>query len=803
MFRGDRRLEAGLRLPGVPGHAEPGNAVKRARHPLPRPDDDRDRMIAARERLSALQADELDGLDDLLAPAAVSARTNGDVEEAPQHGSPQRRLRGRILEKRSMAPPSPPEFDLTPPSVAVPLADVASPIAAAPSSNEANLPGPDVPVPPSSECDGPVNPTQSSLRSPLAGARRLLAGLAGSSRAPRLPEPAFADGAASPAGRQPSLAKAELAQALLASRRAFLAAGVFSLVINVLMLAGPLFMLQVYDRVLTSGSVPTLVVLSIMTAAAYAIIGFLELVRSRIVSRIGAEVDGRIGDRVFEASLRRSVRSQGTSPPALRELDSLRQFLASQGPLTLFDAPWTPIYLGAIFMLHWTLGVAATLGAGMLLAIAVLSEVRSRGPQLESGRAAFRSLELAETGQRNAESILAMGMLGAYRARWQQANRESLAWQILAADRLGSMSALSKSLRLLLQSLMLAVGAALAINGLISAGAIVASTIILGRALAPVEQAIGHWRQLLKARESYGKLGELLRQQPVPPARTALPAPKGELQVSALGIASPDGRQPIVSGVGFAVRAGQMLAVVGPSASGKSSLARVLVGIWPAAMGEVRIDGARIDQWSPEELGRHIGYLPQSVELFAGTVAENIARFNPAASDADIVAAATEAHAHEMILGLEQGYQTQLGAFGNHLSAGQRQRIGLARALFGAPSLVVLDEPNSNLDRAGDEALALALDGCRQRGQTVVLVSHRMQAVARADLLLVLERGGQRTSGPRDAVLKVLQGGAPAAPAARKPETPAPRPPQPAVVASISLSGGAPAPLQPMRRGGR
>ncbi len=553
--------------------------------------------------------------------------------------------------------------------------------------------------------------------------------------------------------------RGELMAAVFASRPAFKSIAWFSLASNVLMLAGPLFMLQVYDRVMTSGSMPTLIALFALTAAIYAVIGLLELVRSRVIVRVGVELDQRMSERVFAASLRRSLGQPGTSLHALRELDQLRQFIAGPGPLTFFDAPWTPIYLLVVFLTHWTLGVAATLGAILLVVIAWASEIRSRQPMAEAAKAGHRSLELAESGQRNAEAITAMGMLSAYRSRWQTANRESLGWQVLASDRLASLSSLSKSLRLLLQSLMLAIGAALAINGQISAGAIIAATIIFGRALAPVEQIVSQWRSFVKARESFAKLEELLKDHPEPPQKTSLPAPKGRLETRGLRVAAPIGQTVILANVTFAVEPGQMVAVIGPIASGKSSLARALVGLWQPAGGEILLDGARLDQWDGEALGRHIGYLPQNVELFAGSVRENIGRFDPSASDADVVAAARAAHAHDMIMSLPKGYDTELGAFGTYLSAGQRQRIGLARALFGDPALIVLDEPNANLDRSGDEALAAAIDGMRAAGHAVVLVSHRVQAIGKADLLLYLERGQQRAFGPRDDVLRFLQSG--------------------------------------------
>lgn len=554
----------------------------------------------------------------------------------------------------------------------------------------------------------------------------------------------------------------ELFHAISQSRDAIVATGVFSLVINLLMLTGPLFMLQVYDRVMTSGSIPTLIALAVLTGFLYAVIGLLELVRTRVVVRVGLEFDKRIADRVFRSALRRGVTGKVSSVSALRELDQIRQFVAGPGPITLFDAPWTLIYLAVIFLLHWTLGIVATAGALVLVVLTLMSERMTRQPLIDASKANARSIELAETGQRNAEAIAAMGMLDAYRSRWQRANSEALAWQTIAADRLGSISATTKTLRLGLQSLMLAVGAALALSNEISAGTIVAATIIFGRALAPVEQAIGQWRTMLKALESYAKIDLLLRETPEPTQRTALPAPKGRLDVEGLRVAAPETRQLILANLAFAVEPGQMLAVIGPSASGKSTLARALVGLWPPFGGSIRLDGARLEQWNPEALGRHIGYLPQNVELFSGTVRDNISRFRPDASDEEVVAAARMAHAHDLILALPNGYESEVGPSATYLSGGQRQRIGLARALFGNPVLVVLDEPNANLDRAGDEALAAAIDGMRTRGQAIVLISHRVQAISKADLLLYLDRGLQKAFGPRSDVMRMLQGGLPA-----------------------------------------
>lgn len=551
-----------------------------------------------------------------------------------------------------------------------------------------------------------------------------------------------------------------MAKAILESRRAFIAAGVFSCVINILMLAGPLFMLQVYDRVLTSGSIPTLLALSIMTAIAYLIIGGLELIRSRVIIRMGMEIDQRIGTRIFESALSHSLKGSGQSNNALRELDQIRHFVSSPGPLAFFDAPWTPVYLLVIFLAHWVLGIAATIGALLLLAVAWLGETGSRTPQTEAGASAARAIELAETGQRNAEALTAMGMVGAYRSHWERANGESLAWQLTAADHLSTTTAFSKTLKLLFQSMMLAIGAALALSGAISAGAIVAGTIIFGRALAPVDQAIGHWRSFLKARTSFAKLETLLKEQPPEPPKTAMPPPKGNLAVENISVAAPNSRQLILSKIRFGVKPGQVLAVIGPSASGKSTLVRALVGVWKPFTGTITLDSARLDQWSSEDLGGHIGYLPQSVELFSGTIKDNIARFIEGARDEEVVEAAKNAHAHELILNLPDGYETQVGPFATHLSGGQRQRIALARALFRDPPLVILDEPNANLDRDGDVALSSAIDGMRARCQAVVLVSHRVQAIGKADLLLYINQGIQQAFGPRDEVMKMIQNAA-------------------------------------------
>jgi PrtD family type I secretion system ABC transporter len=551
--------------------------------------------------------------------------------------------------------------------------------------------------------------------------------------------------------------RGEMWLALLASKRAIIFVGWFSCAINILMLAGPLFMLQVYDRVMASGSMATLGALLALTLAVYGIIGLLELARSRLVTRIGTEIDQRIGDRIFEAAMKSQLSNTGSPSGALRDLDTLRNFVAGPAPTTFFDVWWAPVYLLVIFATHWTLGLAATVGCAMLLFTAWLSDARSRAPLTESQKAAVRSMEMAETGQRNAEVLAAMGMIGAYRHRWQKLNKASLEWQMYSSDVLGGISSASKALRLVLQSVMLAIGAALALKGEISAGAIIAATIIFGRALAPVEQVITHWRSSLKAHDAYKKLELLLAA--VPPSHRAMtmPQPKGHMEITGLRVGAPGSDRLILAGISFEVKPGQMLAVIGPSASGKSTLTRALVGLWAPAGGSIKLDGIEINRWDSEALGQHIGYLPQDMELFSGTVRENIGRFRADATDQEIIAAATAAHAHELVMSLPNGYATELGAFGTHLSGGQRQRIALARALFRNPAIVVLDEANANLDRAGDVALANAIDGMRKRGQAIIFVSHRVQ-IQQADTLLYIEKGQQKAFGPREQVLAAING---------------------------------------------
>lgn len=596
------------------------------------------------------------------------------------------------------------------------------------------------------------------------GVRDRMAGLAGAANTGNEISPPIVDRANDTSAgtdlqsARPSVDPAgELSAALRASRPALVAVLAFSLVVNVLMLATPAFMLQVYDRVLASGSLPTLVALTGMTIVILAVAAALDIVRARVMVRVARDIDARLNERVLDASLAQALtrgRSDGTGP---RELDHLRQLLSGPAPIAILDAPWTPIYLVVVMGFHPWLGVTALVGATILLTLGWAAEWRSRRPLGAALLATAESAALADSAERNAQVVTAMGMGAALRTRWRIAHEHALALQAEAADRLSTIFALTRAARLMLQIAMLAVGAWLAIAGEISAGVIIAASIMMGRALAPLEQVIAQWRSLSRGKEAMRRIDRLLIAEPPAARRLALPVPRGALSVQALAMTAPANRQTIIEGVTFAVEPGQVLAIAGPSGSGKSTLARALVGVWPLAGGEVRIDGARLDQWDAAELGRHIGYLPQEVELFAGTARDNIARFDPSATDAEVIAAAEAAGAHALILGLPKGYGTELGPFGAHLSAGQRQRVALARALFRNPPLVVLDEPNANLDRAGDEALSAALERLKSLGHTVVIVSHRVQAISRADLVLLIDRGTQRAFGPRSVVLGSLQ----------------------------------------------
>ena len=559
--------------------------------------------------------------------------------------------------------------------------------------------------------------------------------------------------------------RSELGAALASCRGAFIAIGLVSGLSNVLMLTGAMFMLEVYDRVLPSRSVPTLVGIAILAGGLFVMQGILDLIRSRVLIRVGSALDEDVSGRVFDTILRlpMKVAKVGDGLQPLRDLDSVRSFLSGLGPIALFDLPWLPLYIGICYLLHPWLGYTALGGAIILAALTLLTEVLTRRPTKAAASFAASRSELAQAGHRNAESIVAMGMAGRMVQRWTEANRQYMAGQWSASDVVGGLGAVSKVLRMVLQSAMLGVGAFLVIRQEATAGIIIAGSILAARALAPVDLAIAHWKAFAACRQSWQRLNKLLALLPPQQTPMLLPAPTARLTVENATAAPPGSTKLVLQDISFKLERGSGLGVIGPTGSGKSSLARVLVGVWQPARGKVRLDGCTFDQWSPEVLGTHIGYLPQDVELLGGTVAQNIARFEPEAEPEAIIAAAKAAGVHELIIEFPEGYETQVGERGETLSAGQAQRVALARALYRDPFLIVLDEPNSNLDAAGDEALTRAILGVRARGGIVVVIAHRPSAIAGVDLLLVLKQGRPQAFGPKDEILnKVLQRDVPA-----------------------------------------
>jgi ATP-binding cassette subfamily C protein len=525
--------------------------------------------------------------------------------------------------------------------------------------------------------------------------------------------------------------------------------------LNVLMLTGSFYMLEIYDRVVPSRSVPTLVGLTVLVVILYGFQGLLEFVRSRVLVRVGAAVDQAVSGRVFGALIRlpllRSNGGDGLLP--LRDLDQIRGFLAGSGLPAFFDLPWAPLYLGICFMFHPLIGITAAAGGVFLFGLTLLTEMLSRAAIREAASYASERFGSAEVARRNADAVHALGMSKTLADRWQQTNGRYIASQLLTSNIAGGLGILAKNFRMLLQSLVLGIGAYLVIQDQATAGIIIAGSILTSRALAPVDLAIANWKMFIATRQSWGRLAELMKAVPEPPKRLPLPAPRRDLVVEAASVAPPGSGRLVVRDASFSVKAGSGLGIVGPSASGKSSLVKAVVGVWTPARGNVRIDGASLDQWSPEMLGRHIGYLPQDVELLSGSVAENIARFEADVDASAVIEAAQAAGAHDLITRLPEGYETQIGQSGCALSAGQRQRIALARALYGNPFLVVLDEPNSNLDAEGEEALTQAILRVRARGGLVVVVAHRVSALAGVDSMLVMSDGRVQAHGAKDEIL--------------------------------------------------
>jgi ATP-binding cassette subfamily C exporter for protease/lipase len=550
--------------------------------------------------------------------------------------------------------------------------------------------------------------------------------------------------------------KNEIIQALLTFKGTFRTIGVFSAIINVLLLAPSLYMLQVYDRVLASRNEITLLMLTLMMLGAYIFMGALELIRSFVLVRIGAQFDMKLNQRVYTAAFEQNLkRSGGNAGQALYDLTNIRQFLTGSALFAFFDVPWFPVYLAVIFMFEPSLGIFSLVGTIVLVILAIANEVVSKKPLAEANTMAIASSNLATNNLRNVEVIESMGMLPSLMGRWLKMHGKFLQLQAEASEKAGVVGAITKFVQVSLQSLVLGFGALLVLENKMTPGMMIAASILVGRALSPVQQVIGVWKTLSSTRSAYARLAALLNDNPPRQPGMALPAPQGGMTLEAVTAAPPGMMVPVLKGLNFAIMPGDVLGVIGPSGSGKSTLARLMVGVWPAAAGKVRLDGADIYQWNKDQLGPHIGYLPQDIELFGGTVSENIARFGDIDPD-QVVRAAKSAGVHDMILRLPQGYDSRLGDGGAGLSGGQKQRLGLARALYGDPAFVVLDEPNSNLDDAGEQALVLAINELRQRGKTVILITHRTSVISVTNKLLLLRDGVAQMYGPTDQVLNAI-----------------------------------------------
>ena len=550
-------------------------------------------------------------------------------------------------------------------------------------------------------------------------------------------------------------ARSEAGAAIQQCRGMLLATAVFSFFVNLLQLVAPLFMLQVYDRVLQSRSGETLVALVVIAVVLLIVMGLLEAIRSRVLVRMGARIDQLMGGRLLQALLEITNRSgRGQESQVLRDLDTLRNFMTTSGIFALFDAPWVPVFIFVMFLFHPMIGAVGVAGAVILFALALATELRTRDPLRLASMYASRANDFAETSRRNAEVVQSLGMIGGVRRKWQGMHDAALSLQSIASDRAGSITGASRAFRFTLQVAILAVGAYYVLQHEITPGVMIAGSIIMGRALAPVEQAIGVWRQFIQSRSAYDRIKTLLAKAPPKQPSMPLPAPKGKLLVDKVVFGHPGGK-PVLKGVSFSLEPGESVGIIGPSAAGKSTLARILAGAWLPAAGSVRLDGVDLATWDREDAGQYVGYLPQDVELFGGTVKENIARFQDAEPE-QIIEAARKADVHEMVLQLPKGYETEIGESGSSLSGGQRQRLGLARALFGNPRFLVLDEPNSNLDSDGEEALRQTILQLKAEGVTVVVIAHRPSILSVVDKVLFLRDGLPEMFGPRADVLARL-----------------------------------------------
>ena len=548
---------------------------------------------------------------------------------------------------------------------------------------------------------------------------------------------------------------AELAAIRRAQRPLLLAVVLFSVIINLLMLTGPLYMLQVYDRVLGSRSEATLVALSVIVTLLFVAMGVLDAARARILSRIGARMQDGLDRRAFSAAIRRLMVAPDDPPAqaAQADVESIQRFWSSPLVAALSDLPWTPIFIAATFILHPLMGWLSVAGIAVIFGITLLNQWATKGPLNRASAAAIQANRSSELLKAESETLRALGMTEAAFDRWQKARSVALADGMAATDTGGSFTATSRTFRLFLQSAMLGLGAWVVLRGELTPGAMIAGSILMGRALQPIEQSVAQWAVLTRAREGTHRLVTLLATVPQEPPRTELPRPAARLEVTGLTVAPPGSPLPALRGLTFTLQPGQAVGVIGPSGAGKSTLARALSGIWRPASGHIRLDGATLDQYGPETLGALLGYLPQRVTLFDGTIAENIARL-ATPDDAKVIAAARAAAAHDMILRLPEGYDTRLNTLGGRLSGGQMQRIGLARALYGNPVLLILDEPNSNLDNEGSLAVNAAIRAHKAAGGAALIMAHRPAAIQECDLLLVIEDGTRRAFGPRDQVLR-------------------------------------------------
>jgi ATP-binding cassette subfamily C protein/ATP-binding cassette subfamily C exporter for protease/lipase/ATP-binding cassette subfamily C protein EexD len=546
-------------------------------------------------------------------------------------------------------------------------------------------------------------------------------------------------------------------RALLSLKSWFLVAGGFSFATNLLIMVSPLYSYQLFDRVVGSAHVETLVFLTLIAGFAFLILGCLDGLRSALLARIGTRFERQLAGTLVETGVNGAVLGAPVGGQALRDLSQIRSFIGGPAVGPLFDAPWAPVFIIVMFLLHWALGVTALISAFILFGLALTNEKMLRGPTTSANKLQVSAQRQAEGAIRNAETVRAMGMLPALLTRWRRDQEAALQGQERGADLSAIISGSSKFVRMFVQTLVMGVGAYLLLHGELTSGGMIAGSMLLSRALAPVEQAIGSWRQFISARQSYNSIEKIMTAIPKRQEGLTLPPPTGAVQIDKLVFLTPMGKTPIIKRVSFEITAGEVLGMVGPSASGKSTLCRLLVGIYPPSDGAVRFDGADLAQWSPETLGPHLGYLPQAVDIFPGTVAENIARMGMSDSE-QVVAAAQLAGVHDMIVRLPQGYDTPIGDGGVPLSGGQRQRVGLARAVFGEPKLVVLDEPNANLDADGEAALMTTITGLKAKGTTVVIVAHRPQILADADRLLVMRDGEIALLGPRAEVLARIAG---------------------------------------------